>query len=265
MSVRFLKLIVISTLAIIISQNSIQAQSPYELNWKKDGGLVALGGISAGLGLYTRTKVQLLTTSEIAALNNQNVNAFDRFATNNYSTSADKTSDVFWATTHALPFLFLANQKSRKDILKLGILYGEVAFITTGITLIIKSTAKRTRPFVYNSDAPLDKKLTRNARTAFLSGHTSISAANSFFAAKVFADYFPNSKWKPAIWTAAAIFPGITGYLRVRAGKHYPTDVIAGYALGAAVGILIPHWHKKKRKNLSFYGSPTGMLVQVRF
>lgn len=249
---------------LVVGYLQVQAQSPYELNWKKDGGLVALSGISTGLGLHIRTKLDLLSVQELAALNKQNVNAFDRFATDYYSPSADKASDVFWATTHTLPFLFLANEKSRKDAGKLTILYGEVFFITTGITLLIKSTTKRTRPFVYNPAAPLDKKLTRNARTAFLSGHTSISAANCFFSAKVFSDYFPESKWKPAVWATAAVLPAITGYLRVKAGKHFPTDTIAGYALGAAVGVLIPQLHKKKMKKVSLYGGPSGLLVQVK-
>ena len=104
-----IKLIWFSLLFIICS--NLNAQSPYEFSWKKDGGLVALGGISTGLGLYTRTKLQLLTAPELAALNRQDVNAFDRFATNNYSPSADNTSDVFWAGTHILPFLFLTNKK----------------------------------------------------------------------------------------------------------------------------------------------------------
>jgi len=241
------------------------AQEVYELNWKKDGGLVALAGISGGLGLHLRNNLTELTTADLEILNANQVNRFDRIATKFYSPKADKTSDVFWVGTHAFPFLFLAHKKSRKNFGKIAALYGETFFITTGITLLIKTTVKRSRPFVYNPNDPLDKKTAKNARTAFLSGHTSVSAANSFFAAKVFADYFPDSKWKPAVWTTAAIIPAITGYLRVRAGKHFPTDTIAGYALGAAVGVLIPQLHKKKLDKVSFYGGPSGMLVQVRF
>lgn len=252
-------------IAILISSIEIQAQSPYELSWKKDGGLIALGAVTSGLGLHNRSNLQVLPLADLDALNSQDVNAFDRFATNNYSLSANKASDVFWASSHVLPFLFLTKKKTRKDFAVGALLYSEVLFITTGITLIIKSTTKRTRPFVYNSDAPLDKKLTRNARTSFLSGHTSITAANCFFTAKVFSDYYPESQWKPAVWTTAAIIPAITGYLRVKAGKHFPTDTIAGYLLGATTGVLIPHLHKKKMDKVSLYGGPTGMLVQVRF
>ncbi|MFK7981978.1 MAG: phosphatase PAP2 family protein [Saprospiraceae bacterium] len=243
----------------------LQAQSPYTLNWKKDGGLVALAGVSSGLGLYLRANLPDLTVADIETSDKNQINSFDRFATKYYSPKADKASDVFWVGTHVFPFLFLAHEKSRKDIRTIAALYGETFFITTGITLLVKTTVKRNRPFVYNSDAPLAKKTTRNARTAFFSGHTSISATNTFFAAKVFTDYYPDSQWKPVVWTTAAIIPAITGYLRIRAGKHFLTDTLTGYALGAAVGVLIPHLHKKKMEKVSFYSGPSGMLVQVRF
>ena len=75
--------------------------------------------------------------------------------------------------------------------------------------------------------------------------HTSLSAAGSFFAARVFSDYYPDSKWKPVVWGAAVAIPAVTGYLRVRGGRHFPTDVIAGYAVGALAGWGVPALHKR--------------------
>jgi membrane-associated phospholipid phosphatase len=67
---------------------------------------------------------------------------------------------------------------------------------------------------------------------------------NSFFVAKVFADYYPESPWKPLMWAAAAGIPAFTGIMRVKAGEHFPTDVIAGYTFGALLGFFIPHMHR---------------------
>ncbi|MEM9023429.1 MAG: phosphatase PAP2 family protein, partial [Bacteroidota bacterium] len=40
--------------------------------------------------------------------------------------------------------------------------------------------------------------------------------------------------------------PATTGLMRVLAGKHFPTDVITGYAVGGAIGFLVPHLHRKR-------------------
>ena len=40
--------------------------------------------------------------------------------------------------------------------------------------------------------------------------------------------------------TAAAT----TGYLRYAAGRHYPTDILVGAAMGAFVGYLVPSLHE---------------------
>jgi membrane-associated phospholipid phosphatase len=37
--------------------------------------------------------------------------------------------------------------------------------------------------------------------------------------------------------------PAYAALQRVQAGKHYPSDVIVGLAVGAAMGYLIPQIH----------------------
>ncbi len=87
-------------------------------------------------------------------------------------------------------------------------------------------------------------KLTKNTRRSFFSGHTSHVAASTFFTAKVLTDINPDGSNNSLYWITAATIPAITGYLRVKGGKHFPTDVIVGYAVGALVGILVPELHK---------------------
>ena len=94
---------------------------------------------------------------------------------------------------------------------------------------------------MYNDDVSLSQKSGRDARMSFFSGHTSTVAAFSFFGAKVFSDYSDNTTHKALVWTGAVILPAVVGYLRVRAGRHFPTDVIAGYLVGGAIGYLVPY------------------------
>ena len=48
------------------------------------------------------------------------------------------------------------------------------------------------------------------------------------------------------MWTGAAIVPALVGFTRVKAGKHYWTDVLTGYAVGALVGTLTPFLHRRE-------------------
>ena len=87
-------------------------------------------------------------------------------------------------------------------------------------------------------------------RRSFLSGHTSNTAAMTFFFAKVFTDTHPDVKNKAIVWSVAAAIPAAIGYLRFEAGRHFPTDVLAGYALGAAIGYLVPALHLSDKVDL---------------
>ena len=57
-----------------------------------------------------------------------------------------------------------------------------------------------------------------------------------------------NSKLKPMVWSLCAALPVLTGVLRYKAGKHYWTDVLVGYVVGAAIGVAVPYLHSVKLK-----------------
>ncbi len=219
-------------------------QSPYDFNGIEEAAYwgLGIGTISAGAILHKNTAI--LSESEINSLNRADINAFDRRATHNYSRTAAQFSDGFLYGSHLLGMFLLGHKKIRTDFKKIALLYGETIFITYGLTGLTKNLTKRKRPFVYNENVPIDEKFSKSASYSFFSGHVSVTATNCFFAAKVFSDYFPDSKLKPFVWSTAIIAPVITGYLRVKAGKHYPTDAMAGYTVGALVGLFVPHLHK---------------------
>ena len=256
-------------LVLFCFQTTLFSQSPYTIDWKTEPIYLGLGIGTLGLGAYLHAKTPLFTTDELITFDRADVNAFDRPATYNNSLKAHELSNVLWYGSQIAPVLLLTGKAIRSDFGKIALLYGEMAFINGGLTALAKSTFKRPRPYVFNENVDEGLKMSGSARAAFISGHTSITAANTFFIAKVFSDYYPDSKWKPYIWSAAVIIPAVTGYLRVEAGKHYPTDVIAGYAVGASVGFLVPHLHKrkdhKKLEGLSFYPSMNGALFRLQF
>lgn len=237
-------------LLLLISGQFLQAQSPYQLNWKIDAPIIVGSVGLIGLGQYLEHKTDGLTSVEIANLNRNNINGFDRSATYNSSSFARKVSDVFLYGSPVIPAALLLPQKRiRKDYLTVGVLFAEAGSLTIGLTELTKSLAKRTRPLAYNDAFDEATKMEKGTRRAFFSGHTSSVAVISFFSAKVFADYNPKSKHRIWVWTLAATVPALTGYARYEAGKHFPTDVLVGYALGASIGYFVQHLHKKRFKN----------------
>lgn len=230
-----------------------QSTSPYRLTWKKEG-IILGGSLALGFVDLRLRDIDPLTQSDLLMLNADNVNRFDRRAIDNYSEAAALRSDIGWYLSIASGAGMaigapLANQKTEgaskwKEIGTLGLLWTEQNIITGLGTDLVKNIVLRPRPFTYGDSAPFEEKLDPDARKSFFSGHTSLTTCNAWFAAKVYSDYFPESKWKPLVWGLAVTVPAWVGLERVLAGKHYPTDVITGYAFGAAVGYLIPAIHQ---------------------
>ncbi len=235
-------------LAVLVCLTAcLGAQSPYKLNLGKE---IAVSGVSLSAGLIgtqLRSSVPIYTANELAALDAGMINSLDRSATDNYSLRAHQASNVLWLSAMAAPVFFLAGKAPRSHFGTVAVLWGETLLTASSLTLLTKYAARRTRPFVYNPDVSMDKKQTANARGSFFSGHTSLSAAGTFFAAQVFSDYYPDSPWKPVVWSVAAAIPAATGYFRIKGGRHFPTDVFAGYAVGALVGIFVPRLHRRAR------------------
>ncbi|MFD3001157.1 phosphatase PAP2 family protein [Pontibacter toksunensis] len=222
--------------------------SPYHVNWLRDGAITA-GAVGASvIGSLLITNKEKLTEADLAGLSNEDVNGFDRFAAGNYSANAEHTSDYFFYGSFATPFLLLLNDNVRQDAPQVFMLYGQAMSIAGGMYSLTAGLIDRKRPSVYASDAPLDARLHKYGENSFYAGHTSATAAATFFVAKVFHDLNPGSPARPYIWAAAAAVPATVGYLRLRAGKHFLSDNILGYAIGASVGILVPELHKRGSK-----------------
>ncbi len=241
-------------------------QQVYDLDLKKELVIGSIAAGSFGLNLILEDRITLYDEAGINALDASSINKFDRGAIFNKDDAAARNSDYLWYSSYALPVLFLSSEKTRKDFPKLLVLWGEVAALSGGLNLLTTSFSDRTRPFVYNPDVDLERKITKGAKRSFYSGHTSSTAANTFYMGKVFSDYFPESKWKVIVWTIAAAIPAVTGYLRVKSGRHFKTDVITGYAIGASIGYFIPVLHKSTSvNNLSFSGGLDSFKFMVQF
>ena len=216
-----------------------------------DGVLIVGGvGFSQILGL-------ILSTNEIKP--NQpgdpaNLLSIDRIAvTQTIDPHAGTYSNIGLYTAYgyaALDTILAGAREGRRAFLVDAILYSESIAITWAFTDATKIGVRRPRPIDYiNCSAPAASSTTCDStdlQLSFFSGHASatatIAATASYLA-------FVRDGWRaPRPWitlVAGTLLTGFVSYERVRAGEHFPTDVLVGSMAGASIGVLVPHFHRR--------------------
>ena len=223
-----------------------QTESPYETSFKKDAPLVVAGLGLSYLGLTLIKNKKELTLAQVASKSKDDVFFIDRFAAGNYSQKADDDSYIpFYGSFAIAPLVALIDRNQRSHYGQVSVMFIETMSAAAASFTIAAGLVQRSRPYVYNTSVPLAERQDSDSQRSFFAGHTAATAAATFFAAKVYADFNPDSKLKPYVWAAAATVPAVVGYMRLRGGNHFLTDNILGFGVGAACGILIPQLHKK--------------------
>lgn len=223
---------------------SAQYTFPYELSNGVDFPLLGAGVLTTGVSIYLDRRVEPLLEEEIGVLEIDKLFGFDRYSTRYYSHRAHQLSNATALTSIAFPFALLLDKDNRVHSKELLLITLEGAVINAGLINFTKALVRRPRPFVYNGSAPLELKMRQEARYSFFSGHTAVSSYFTFAGAQMYSDIYPDSRHKTVVWTSAAVLPLLTGFGRMRAGKHFTSDVLVGYGVGAVLGILIPRLHR---------------------
>jgi len=237
---------------------------------------LGLFGLSTYGFIYLGQK-PALDSIQVLSLNKNDVNPFDQnvFAQSYPVPSSTYTiSDIGLWTTFFAPALLFIDKEIKKDWLDITLLYLETQAINQNLYVWGgPAFTKRVRPLIYMEEESMEYKTSNDGTTdSFFSGHVSITAGASFFMAKVLSDYHPElgaKKW--LLYAAASIPPAFVGYYRYRGFMHFPSDILIGFSVGAAVGILVPHFHKitrKKTQNLSivpFTGKYSGISLSLKF
>lgn len=214
-----------------------------------------------------------LDSVALAKLDPVNVNRFDRSATRQnagYAHTAKNISDIGMYGSFALPLILLADRNIRNDFSDVFLLYLETEALTGNLfTWGGNIITNRIRPLSYNPGMPYADRLLSKNKNSFFSGHTSSSAAASFFVAKVYCDYHPElGNKKYIIYSLAVLPPAFTGFFRYKGMKHFPSDILVGFAVGAGTGILVPAFHKNKKSKLVFVpvtGTYNGFAFSLKF
>ncbi|GAC1375220.1 MAG: hypothetical protein NVS3B25_22500 [Hymenobacter sp.] len=240
----------LGTFGAAIPASAQSGTSPYHTRLAVDGpvtlGLTAVNTV--GL-LLIRAKTGL-SDQEALSINKANVPAFDRFSAGYYDEGYRTVSDyLLIGSLVGTPAIMALDPSIRARVGQIGGLYLQTMVATGAIFTMATGNVYRQRPLTYSSTASLTERTRQNATNSFFAGHTAYSAAATFFAAKVFHDFHPDSPARPYVWAAAALVPAVVGFCRLEAGKHFLSDNLLGYAVGATVGILVPQLHRTAAKS----------------
>lgn len=222
--------------------------SPYHTRFAVDAPVTLGLAAMSGLGLYLEQQKHGLSDAELAVLNKNDVPKIDRFSAGYYSESAQTTSDFLcYGSLLAAPGLLALNPAVRGRYGQVAALYVETLLATDALFTLGVGTVARYRPYLYGPEGGSGRS-GKTATNSFFSGHTAHTAHTAtatFFAAQVFHDFNPGSRAQPFVWGAAAVIPAAVAYYRVEAGKHFLSDNLLGYAVGATVGVVVPRLHRK--------------------
>jgi membrane-associated phospholipid phosphatase len=114
------------------------------------------------------------------------------------------------------------------------------------LTEIVKLSVQRPRPFLYRNDQGAAIHGESDSYESFWSGHTATAFSTATATAFTFQLRHPRSRARWAVWAVALLAASTEGTIRVLAGDHYPTDVLAGAAAGTAFGLGIPWLHARR-------------------
>lgn len=139
------------------------------------------------------------------------------------------------------PILMYSVARIRKDstLKKQAVFIGETFLVNAFITVALKQTVKRARP--YETYPDIDQAIATSGYS-FPSGHTSLAFATATAWSMAYPKWYvvaPSFAWATAV-----------GYSRMHLGVHYPTDVLAGAIVGSGSAFITykaNKWLNKKR------------------
>ncbi len=144
------------------------------------------------------------------------------------------------------PVLSGVRENSVQTGLADAFMYSEALSFTLAMTNVVKMAVRRPRPIAYIEAAkhPGDQNNSTDSALSFFSGHSAITATVGATATYL---AFARSPHTARPWITLLASVGLTTFVsveRVRAGRHFPTDVIAGSVVGAGIGLAVPHLHR---------------------
>jgi hypothetical protein len=160
----------------------------------------------------------------------------------NYSHEAASASNVTLPLVVTVPVAAQLGLGVGKHSLNAALVYSETLAANLALNSLSKVLFSRPRPSTYRlreaGAAPDDDWF-----VSFYSGHSSTAFAAAVSGAYLFAEGTRDPEARYLLWASEIGLAAASAMLRVRAGKHYYSDVVVGALVGAGIGIGVPLIH----------------------
>ena len=206
-----------------------------------DGAIVA-GAVAASLApMALKLRSHELWDSQL-------LGSADRSAYDQFSRQGAQLSDLLLAVSIAAPAAYLTGSTIEDADGDRLVLYAETLAVDLALVQIAKYAVQRPRPYLYNRS----REAQAFARTAgddgwasFYSSHAALSFGAAVAGAYLLSTTNAHPLARAAAWGSGFATAAATANLRVRAGRHFYSDVLVGALVGIGVGYAVPALHAR--------------------
>ncbi len=173
----------------------------------------------------------------------EGLNALDAPSAGLYSEAWTMASDIGVAVMLAGAVMIPFVDEEPLDALNDLVVIAQAVAWTEALAILTSMASRRPRPMMYSESAPLEMRNDPDSALSFFSGHTGTAFAVSTALFQTLRRRHPDSALP---WITLAVGDAIGIFIsvgRVKAGRHFPTDVLAAAVVGTSVGLLVPALH----------------------
>jgi membrane-associated phospholipid phosphatase len=210
-------------------------ESPWHVSYPREGAII--GAFGAGSLLLSTVQVDTSTRWDHELL------PWDASVRGHYSDSASARSDTIAALTVAAPVFAVMGSGVDESAAHRGMIYVESLSLAMFLNATAKYLVQRPRPYVYSTDPAVVRMVEgqeKDSHLSFFSGHSTLVFTAAVAGSYLYGAQRSDEASRAAFWGVELAMASATASLRVRAGKHFYSDVILGALVGAGVGATVP-------------------------
>jgi len=166
-----------------------------------------------------------------------------------FSSRAAGMSDGLLGAAIAAPIAYLTGSTIEDADGDRLLIYGEAMAINLAVFEGAKHLVQRPRPYLYSQSPSVAQYAADqgdDAYQSFYSAHAATAFCAATAGAYLVAASTGNSRVRSLAWGSGFAVAAAAANLRVRAGKHFYSDVVIGALVGTIIGYAVPALHADK-------------------